>query len=154
MFPMSRRRKKDRIALREGRSLRCVFSISRSNFNFTYHATQQPDVPSFAIKVLPPESTCKKISKQAFPDLGSVAADMMGIEAPTLLEDASNAVATAKEVNSEVKNAKDECGCSKLPPAKLSDEVVAIDYGMDKSFSAQSKLSAILLTLMDMQELQ
>ena len=79
---------------------------------------------------------------------------MMGIEAPTLLEDASNAVATAKEVNSEVKNAKDECGCSKLPPAKLSDEVVAIDYGMDKSFSAQSKLSAILLTLMDMQELQ
>ena len=154
MFPMSRRRKKDRIALREGRSLRCVFSISRSNFNFTYHATQQPDVPSFAIKVLPPESTCKKISKQAFPDLTSVAADMMGIEAPTLLEDASNAVATAKEVNSEVKNAKDECGCSKLPPAKLSDEVVAIDYGMDKSFSAQSKLSAILLTLMDMQELQ
>ena len=145
-----RRRKKHRTALREGRSLRCVFSISRSNFNFTYHATQQPDVPSFAIKVLPPESTCKKISKQAFPDLGSVAADMMGIEAPTLLEDASNAVATAKEG----KNAKDECGCSKLPPAKLSDEVVAIDYGMDKSFSAQSKLSAILLTLMDMQELQ
>jgi ubiquitin C len=50
---------------------------------------------------------------------------------------------------------KDACGCEMLPPVKLTDEVVVVNYGLDReAFSAQSKLSAILNIMMDMQELQ
>ena len=47
----------------------------------------------------------------------------------------------------------DTCGCEMLPPVKLSDEVVVVDYGSDRSFSAQSKLSAILNIINDTQDL-
>jgi len=51
---------------------------------------------------------------------------------------------------------KDACGCEMLEPKKMIQERVVIDYanGEKCAFSAQSKLSAILNTIRDMQDLQ
>ena len=111
---------------------------------------------------------CKRIKKTAFPSLKSVVSGM--------ILDMAGGVDEGKDL----KDMKDECGCDKMEPVKLSDDVVAIDYvrkekcslpyedyficcadstilalqGSDGAFSAQSKLSAILNTMLDMQDLQ
>ena len=54
----------------------------------------------------------------------------------------------------EVANkAKDEW-CERTKLVILKDDVIAIDYGEGNAFSAQSKLSAVLMGMLEMQELQ